>query len=170
MLEFYCHTSLREDREAMAAMETVAASLGQMLARTQERGRAEELTRQQEILLDSVADGICGVDRNGMVSFANPAAARLLGATPASLIGKPVHELLHGAAPENRKCAEDCPLRQAADTRKAAAGEDTIFRADGSCVSSRICADADSGPGAVFRFGAELPRHQPALCAGPAEG
>ena len=131
VLEFYCHTSLREDREAMAAVETVAASLGQMLARTQERGRAEELTRQQEILLDSVADGIFGVDRNGMVSFANPAAARLLGALPASLTGKPVHELLHGGAPENRKCGEDCPLRRAADTRKAAAGEDTIFRADG---------------------------------------
>ena len=41
------------------------ASLGQMLARSQERGRAEELYRQQEILLDSVADGICGVDRHG---------------------------------------------------------------------------------------------------------
>ena len=112
VLEFYCHTSLREDREAMAAVETVAASLGQMLARTQERGRAEELTRQQEILLDSVADSIFGVDRHGMVSFANPAAARLLGASPESLIGKPVHELLHGAAPSNRKCAEDCPLRK----------------------------------------------------------
>ena len=60
-------------------METVAASLGQMLARSHERGRAEELYRQQEILLDSVTDGICGVDRRGLISFANPAAARLLG-------------------------------------------------------------------------------------------
>jgi PAS domain-containing protein len=42
VLEFYCHFCLREDREAMAAVETVAASLGQMLARSQERGRAEE--------------------------------------------------------------------------------------------------------------------------------
>ena len=66
-------------------METVANSLGQMLARTRERERAEELSRQQEILLGSVADGICGVDRNGLVRFANPAAGRLLGARPASL-------------------------------------------------------------------------------------
>ena len=80
VLEFYCHFRLREDREAMAAIETAAASLGQMLARTQEHGRAEELSRQQEILLDAVADGICGLDRQGKVSFANPAAARLLGA------------------------------------------------------------------------------------------
>ncbi len=38
VLEFYCHFRLREDREAMAAVETVAASLGQMLARSQESG------------------------------------------------------------------------------------------------------------------------------------
>ncbi len=80
VLEFYCHFRLREDREAMAAVETAAASMGQMLARTQESGRADELSRQQEILLDAVADGICGLDRKGKVSFANPAAARLLGA------------------------------------------------------------------------------------------
>lgn len=97
VLEFYCHRALREDREALATVETVAASLGQMLARSQEHGRAEELYRQQEILLDSVADGICGVDRQGLVSFANPAAARLLGSAPAGLTNKPVHELLHGA-------------------------------------------------------------------------
>ena len=132
VLEFYCHFSLREDREAVAAVETVAASLGQMLARSQERGRAEELYRQQEILLDSVADGICGVDRHGLISFANPAAARLLGADAESLTGQPVHELLHGSAPANRKCGEDCPLRRAYGRQKTAAGEDAIFRADGS--------------------------------------
>jgi len=132
VLEFFCHFKLREDREALAAVETVAASLGQLLARTQERGRAEELSRQQEILLDSVADGICGVDRRGMISFANPAAARLLGADAASLRGQPVHELMHGAAPANRQCSEECPLRRASGRQKAAAGEDTIFRADGS--------------------------------------
>ena len=132
VLEFYCHTTLREDRESMAAVETVAASMGQMLARSQERGRAEELTRQQEILLDSVADGIFGVDRHGNVTFANPAAGRLLGAKAATLVGRPVHELLHGSAPLHRVCAEDCALRKGAETRKGAAGEDTIFRADGT--------------------------------------
>ena len=130
VLEFYCHLPLREDREAMAAVETAAASLGQMLARSQERGRADELTRQQKILLDSVADGICGIDRNGLIGFANPAAARLLGASPQALTGKGVHELLHGFAPDNG-CGDDCSLRRASDGHKAAIGEDTIFRADG---------------------------------------
>ncbi|MGA2807544.1 MAG: PAS domain S-box protein [Terracidiphilus sp.] len=132
VLEFYSRLCYREDPEAMAAIETVATSLGQMLARTRERGRAEELYRQQEILLDSVADGICGVDRNGLVSFANPAAARLLGAEAASLTGKAVHELLHGTATPGHKCPEDCPLERATAHHMATAGEDTIFRADGS--------------------------------------
>jgi PAS domain S-box-containing protein len=132
VLEFYSSISLREDREALAAMEMAATSLGQMLARTRERGRAEELYRQREILLDSVADGICGVDRRGRVSFANPAAARLLGSTAARLTGKPVHDLLHGSAGEHLKCSEDCPLRRATGHQMLAAGEDTLFRSDGS--------------------------------------
>ena len=132
VLEFYCHFCLREDREALAAIETVAASLGQLLARSHEQGRAEELYRQQEILLDSVADGICGVDRHGMVSFANPAAARLLGAPPAALTGKSVHQLLHGSAPPNLACSADCPLRSAGESHRAASGEDTIYRAAGT--------------------------------------
>jgi PAS domain S-box-containing protein len=132
VLEFYCHFRLREDREALATVETVAGSLGQMLARSHEYGRAEELYRQQEILLDSVADGICGVDRHGMVSFANPAAARLLGAPALNLTGKSVHELLHGSAPANLVCTEDCPLRHAGESHEPAAGEDTIYRAGGA--------------------------------------
>jgi PAS domain S-box-containing protein len=132
VLEFYSRIRLREDRETTAAMETVAGSLGQMLARTRERERAEELSRQQEILLGSVADGICGVDRNGLVRFANPAAARLLGARPANLIGKPVHQLVHGAAPSDKRCGEDCPLRRASGQRKSVAGEGVIYRSNGT--------------------------------------
>ena len=136
VLEFYCHNHLREDREAVATVETVAASLGQMLARSQERGRAEELYRQQEILLDTVADGICGLDSAGTVSFANPAAGRLLGAPPASLVGKAVHEVLHGAAGPDRRCGEDCTIRRAAGHHLALSGEDNIFRSDGSAFAA----------------------------------
>ena len=147
VLEFYCHFKLREDREAVAALETAAASLGQMLAQTQERGQAAELKRQQEILLDSVADGICGLDRQGQVSFANSAAARLLGAPPDTLTGKPVHELLHGSAPVDRKCGEDCPLRNASAQSSNTSGEENIFRADGSSFPSEYVLTPIRGQG-----------------------
>jgi len=132
VLEFFCRYSLREDREAIATVETVAASLGQMLARSEERSRAEELHRRQQVLLDSVADGICGLDRDGRVSFANPAAARMLGAEPDALTGKTAHELLHGSASAARACGEDCVLMRNALLPRATAGEDNIFRADSS--------------------------------------
>ena len=134
VLEFYCHFALRENRETMAAVETVAASLGQMLARSHDRGWAEKLYRQQEILLNSVADGICGLDRNGLVSFANPAAAGMLGAAASTLPGRAVHDLLHGNAPAGSECGEDCPLLRATGRLQlmATSGEDTVFRVDAS--------------------------------------
>ncbi len=132
VLEFYSRFRLREDREAMAAVETAAASLGQLLARSLESGRADELSRQQEILLDSVIDGICGLDRNGRVSFANASASRLLGLPVEVLIGKSVHEILHGYAPEDRACDEDCPLRRPSAAPGSASGEDNIYRSDGT--------------------------------------
>jgi PAS domain S-box-containing protein len=134
VLEFYSQTRLREDSEALAAIETVGASLGQMLARSRERGRADELYRQQEILLDSVADGICGIDRHGMVSFANPAAGRLMGAPGTRLTGKPIHDLLHGSARGKNRCGEDCQLRRVTSQQVSGAGEDTIYRLDGTAV------------------------------------
>jgi PAS domain S-box-containing protein len=134
ILEFYCHFALRENRESMTTMETVAASLGQILARSQERNWAEKLYRQQEILLNSVADGICGLDKTGLVSFANPAAASLLGCAASSLAGRQVHELLHGFAPADSRCGEDCAFLRATGRLQlmANSGEDTFYRVDGS--------------------------------------
>jgi PAS domain S-box-containing protein len=137
VLEFYCHYSRRENRESMAAVETVASSLGQMLARSYEQSRAEKLYRQQEILLDTVADGIIGLDRNGKVRFANRAAAQMLDTEPGKLTSRPVQELLHSVDATANQCSGvECALRQAAsDVRDtAASGEDMIFRADGSSL------------------------------------
>ena len=156
VLEFYCHSPIRENREALSAVEAAAASLGQMRARSHEQGRAEELYRRQEILLDSVADGICGIDLHGLVTFANPAAARLLAADASSLAGKSVHELLHGFAPAISECDKDCPLRQANGGEMTASGEDAIFRSDGSAFPAEYALtpilDQGRFSGAVLSF------------------
>ena len=128
VLEFYGRRRARCDAEAMASMEAIAASLGQMLARTREQGRAEVLSRQQEVLLNAVADGICGLDRSGQVTFANPAAARLLGASAHSLTERPIHELLHPGG----RCGAECPLREITADKAVHTGEATMVRADGT--------------------------------------
>ena len=131
VLEFYCHQRHKEDRETMATLETVSSSLGQMLARSREQDRVEELHRTQEILLDTIEDGICGADRNGVAGLVNPAAGRLLGAAPEELAGKTVHELLHGAKPGGSDCGDECLLLRALTKNTAAAAEITIYKRDG---------------------------------------
>jgi PAS domain S-box-containing protein len=131
ILEFYCHQKNREDRETMATLETVSSSLGQMLARSREQDRVEELHRTQQILLDTIEDGICGADRNGLASLVNPAAGRLLGAKPEDLVGASVHDLLHGAMPGGNTCGDDCVLLRALTRSLSASAEITVYSRDG---------------------------------------
>jgi PAS domain S-box-containing protein len=132
VLEFYCHQRHREERETMATLETVSSSLGQMLARSRELDRVEELHRTQEILLDTIEDGICGADRNGVASLVNPAAGRLLGAAPEELTGQTVHDLLHGSGPGGSRCNPDCVLKRALTRHVSISAETTVYRRDGS--------------------------------------
>jgi len=91
-----------------------------------------------------------------MVSFANPAAARVLGAAAASLTGKPVHDLLHGSAPPNRQCGQDCALRRATKNHTPASGKTPSF-GQTDFVPGRVFPHAHSRPGPLFGFSAELP-------------
>ena len=63
------------------------------------RKRAEEnlvqLSQRNELILNSAAEGILGLDLEGNHTFVNPAAARMLGYEPGELIGRPSHSLWH---------------------------------------------------------------------------
>ena len=68
-----------------------------------EQVRAEEklraLIHQSNSILESVGDGIYGVDLEGRVTVVNPAAAQMLGYKPNELLGRRLHELvLHSRA------------------------------------------------------------------------
>jgi len=73
-------------------------------SRIYERERAEsaleKLRRQQEQILSAAGEGIYGVDRNGLTTFVNPAAARLLGWSSDELIGRNLHETIHHTKPD----------------------------------------------------------------------
>ena len=63
-----------------------------------EQVRAEEklraLIHQSNSILESVGDGIYGVDLDGRVTVVNPAAAQMLGYKPNELLGRNLHELV----------------------------------------------------------------------------
>ena len=54
-------------------------------------GRLRDLEgRQNQLLLESVAEGIFGVDTEGRCVFVNPAAETMLGFTAKDLLGQPL--------------------------------------------------------------------------------
>jgi diguanylate cyclase len=55
--------------------------------------RVAGLMRENELILESAADGILRVDSGGVVRYANPAAERLLGFGPGDLAGLPVSDV-----------------------------------------------------------------------------
>lgn len=54
----------------------------------------ERLRHQNELILNSAGEGICGVDRHGKTTFVNPAAAKMLGYPMGELLGAPLAMIL----------------------------------------------------------------------------
>lgn len=64
-----------------------------------ERRRAQEIASQlnmhNEMILNSVGEGIYGMDNEGNATFFNPAATRMTGWLSEDVIGKNIHTILH---------------------------------------------------------------------------
>ncbi|CAK0757853.1 two-component system, sensor histidine kinase and response regulator [Gammaproteobacteria bacterium] len=70
-----------------------------------------KLSARNQLLLNSVSEGICGIDINGHISFINPAGARLLGWNIEDLIGEVFHDLCHYARADGTPYpSEECPI------------------------------------------------------------
>ncbi len=80
-------------------------------------------------ILGSVGDGVYGVDRDGQITFINPAARKILGYDhSAPLIGRAAHSLIHYAAEDGRPvAAADCPLQRSYTGAAEVNGLETVF-------------------------------------------
>ncbi len=92
------------------------------------------LEQQHELILDSVADGIYGVDLQGRSTFFNKAAERITGWEASEVIGLNQHEILHHTHADGQPhWAEECPVYQTFRDNEARYISDDIFwRKDGS--------------------------------------
>ena len=54
-----------------------------------------EIERENQLILGAAGEGIYGVNRDGVTTFVNPAAERLLGWQAQDLIGHKIHDLIH---------------------------------------------------------------------------
>ena len=128
--------------------------------RVAERTSALNTANQRNVLLlDSVGDGIYGVDRSGLITFVNPAAAHALGFLAAELIGADAHALFHSPMPDGSPAPiEGCYITEAIRRRTVTSAEDDLYtRADGLQIPVEVTAtpliegDAVTGAVVVFR-------------------
>ncbi|NJL40057.1 MAG: PAS domain S-box protein [Leptolyngbyaceae cyanobacterium SL_5_9] len=119
----------------------------------------ETLRRQQQLILDSIGDGVYGIDLQGNATFVNPAAARMIGWEPQELIGKSMHQVLHHSRPDRSPYPrEDCPIYAAfQDGIIHHVSEEVFWRKDGTCfpveyISTPIRDEQGKLMGAVIAF------------------
>ncbi len=94
----------------------------------------QRLERQYSLILDSVADGIYGVDMEGNSTFVNKAMETITGWSAQSIIGKNQHAILHHTrANGEQHPGIECPVYKTFMDQKTRFIEDDIFwRKDGS--------------------------------------
>jgi diguanylate cyclase (GGDEF)-like protein/PAS domain S-box-containing protein len=115
-----------------------------MLARTVDR-MAEAVAEQQhklreqgeyiELLLNSTAEAIYGVDTKGICTFVNPSCLRLLGfKREEEIVGQQIHKLIHHTYPDGRPYPmEECAIRLTTLEGKDCHNDHEVhWRADGS--------------------------------------
>jgi two-component system sensor histidine kinase VicK len=91
-------------------------------------------TRQRELILESVGDGIYGIDLEGRLTFINQAGAHALGYTPERLIGRDLHEVIHHSHADGTPYSKSTdPILQALRRCESIRMRDEVFwRQDGS--------------------------------------
>lgn len=94
------------------------------------------LKRQNELILNSVGEGIVGLDLDGNHTFVNPAASRMLGYEAAEMIGLHTHCLWHHIRSDGSHFHEDeCPIYVACREGLTLQNQEDLFwRKDNSCL------------------------------------
>ncbi len=136
------HAATAVAEQAAQSLQHIADERAQSIAALQaaQSELAVALQLSQDVL-DNVADGIYGLDRDLKAVFVNPSATRIVGYQREQLLGQDMHALLHrlpdGAA---------CPLTQCAALRALASGSavtsepETFRHADGSLIPVEVTA------------------------------
>ena len=107
--------------------------------------------RQRELILESVGEGIYGIDLEGRVTFINETGARALGYTPEQLTGRDLHELIHHSHADGTPYSKSTsPILQALRRSEPIRMRDEVFwRQDGKAIPVEYSANPIMDDGAV---------------------
>ena len=100
--------------------------------------RAERLALRDD-LLESLSEGVYGIDRRGLCTFINPAALKMLGYARDEVVGHDQHAIFHHHYPDGSDYpASACPLHLTLEDGQPREGEEVFFRKDGGAVPVRL--------------------------------
>jgi PAS domain S-box-containing protein len=121
------HIDIQEILQRSAAFE-------QALRESEQR--LHNLVDYQSAVMNNMAEGLYGVDANGLVTSINAAGETILGWTKDELLGKKMHDVTHYKHPDGSPFpASECPGLQVVQKGMALhEHEDVFIRKDGSFV------------------------------------
>ena len=121
------------DRLAPALRRELAEAVTRRQRREATRALSDSEARMRGVL-ESMAEGVYGIDLDGRCTVANPACARLIGYDdPAELIGRDMHRLVHHSFEDGTELPkEQCPIYRVMHEGAPAVVDDQVFwRRDG---------------------------------------
>jgi PAS domain S-box-containing protein len=116
------------------SQENVRVRVGLHFELKRNRDLLEMALLKNRLILEAAAEGICGVDANGVTTFANPAALRMIGFSEQEFIGKDHHQLIHHARKDRTPhLREECAIMMTMrDSQVRQRGDEVFWRKDGS--------------------------------------
>ncbi|MEW5817007.1 MAG: ATP-binding protein, partial [Spirochaetota bacterium] len=91
------------------------------------------LSLQNELILNSLGEGVYGLDLSGRTTFINPAAAKMLGYNAEELIGQAMHDVMHHTRPDGTPYPkEESPIHAAfRDGTEHRVADEVFWKKDG---------------------------------------
>ena len=134
ILTVQSETRYREARIVAQSADEALIIVRDITDRRMAEQQFERLNRQNQLLLQSIGEGVYGIDLRGEATFVNPAAAVLLGYAADEMLNRDMHALLHhtkagGAA----YLVTECPIYRAMRAGEVCRSSDEVFwRRDGT--------------------------------------
>lgn len=127
---------IRANRLDDPAVGAIVANYRDVTERRLALESVDQMRRQYELLLASIAEGVHGIDLSGTITFENPAAAAMLGWETSDLHGLSAHATIHHTNDDGTPHPlEDCPIHATlTDGIVRHIRDDLFWRRDGTSL------------------------------------
>ena len=146
---------LRGEDGRIYAMSGISTDITERVEAEQER---ERVSRQLQLILDSVNEGVYGLDCDGRTTFINAAGAKMIGWPVQEVLGRSQHDVLHSKRADGSPYpVEECPIHAVLhDGQPRQVDREVFWRSDGTSFPVEYTAspikDGEETMGAVVTF------------------